>query len=95
MAQVFYSFDALSDLERIEQFFGEDTKTAAEALLRIFECVALMRTSPELGREVRVDRRELVISRGKTGYLLLYVFEPRDDIVRVLRVRHQREAGYP
>jgi len=38
--------------------------------------------------------RELVISRGATGYLALYRFDPAVDAVRILRVRHQHEAGY-
>jgi plasmid stabilization system protein ParE len=38
--------------------------------------------------------RELVISRGRTGYVALYSFEEDQDAVLVLAIRHQREAGY-
>ena len=39
--------------------------------------------------------RELVISRGRSGYVALYSFEPVHDACLILAVRHQREAGYP
>lgn len=36
----------------------------------------------------------VVGSRGKHGYIALYRFEEMHDVVRVLALRHQREAGY-
>jgi hypothetical protein len=39
--------------------------------------------------------RELVTSRGKTGFVALYRFSPPLDLVRILRIRHQREPDYP
>ncbi len=47
-----------------------------------------------IGRVVRREIRELVISQGRSGYLALYRFYPQRDVVRVLRIRHQRELGY-
>jgi plasmid stabilization system protein ParE len=38
--------------------------------------------------------RELVISRGRTGYVALYSLEEGQDAVLILTIRHQREAGY-
>jgi hypothetical protein len=35
-----------------------------------------------------------VITYGAAGYLALYRRDVPLDVVRVLRVRHQREAGY-
>jgi hypothetical protein len=35
-----------------------------------------------------------VITYGAAGYLALYRHDVPQDVVRVLRVRHQREAGY-
>jgi len=95
VAQVIYSLGALRDLERFQEFLEADLRNAATAISRILACVELLVENPELGRPVRGTWRELVISRGKTGYLALYAYDPVTDIVRVLRVRHQREAGYP
>jgi plasmid stabilization system protein ParE len=37
--------------------------------------------------------RELVISKGRTGYVALYRYLPEQDRVDVLAIRHQRESG--
>lgn len=37
--------------------------------------------------------RELVISRGSTGYIALYRYHEIRDVVTVLAIRHQREVG--
>jgi plasmid stabilization system protein ParE len=52
-------------------------------------------THPAVGRPVGANLRELVISRGRTGYLALYAYDDLADTVAVLAVRHQRESGYP
>ena len=39
--------------------------------------------------------RELMVSRGRSGYVVLYSIEPAaEDVVLVLAIRHQRECGY-
>jgi plasmid stabilization system protein ParE len=47
-----------------------------------------------MGRSVEQGLRELVISQGKSGYVALYSYEREADVVLVLAIRHQREAGY-
>jgi plasmid stabilization system protein ParE len=47
-----------------------------------------------LGRVAEDGRRELVLSRGKHGYIAKYRWLPAEDVVLILAVRHQREAGY-
>ena len=49
---------------------------------------------PLLGRPVELGYRELVISRGRSGYLALYRYDEALDEVLILAIRHQREAGY-
>ena len=46
------------------------------------------------GRPVEHGLRELLISRGSSGYVALYRYDPATDVVLVLRVRHQREEGF-
>jgi hypothetical protein len=38
--------------------------------------------------------RELLVSYDKSGYVALYSYEQRQDVVLVLAICHQREAGY-
>ena len=47
-----------------------------------------------IGRKVDDRYRELVISHGRSGYLALYRYDPSEDLVLVLAIRHQREQGY-
>ena len=95
MARVIYSSEALADLERIIDFLlAASPENAAAALAQIESAVLILRAHPRIGRRVDGPRRELVISHGAAGYLALYRYDPRADLVRILRIRHQREAGY-
>jgi len=47
-----------------------------------------------IGRRVSGELREVVISRGRTGYVALYQHYPASDRVIVRAIRHQREAGF-
>ena len=95
MAQVIYSEDAFADFERIIEFLLDaSADQATGALQDIRSAIGILETHPLIGRRIDENIRELVISRGAKGYLALYRVEPALDIVRVLRIRHQREAGY-
>jgi len=95
MAQVIYSDEAFTDLERIMEFLLETSPEAASpALESIRSAIGILEAHPLIGRRIDDHIRELVISRAATGYLALYRFAPAFDVVRILRVRHQREAGY-
>lgn len=95
MAQLIYSGQAVADLVRLTDFLLESDPVAAlETAGLIEEALAVLRRHPLIGRPVEFDLRELVISRGRTGYIALYSFEEDSDAVLVLAIRHQREAGY-
>lgn len=95
MAQVIYSRRALTDLERLTDFLLETEPAAAlEIVVLISEAVQILENHPLIGRPVGHDLRELVISRGRSGYLALYSYEEEHDAVLVHAIRHQREAGY-
>lgn len=38
--------------------------------------------------------RELIIDRGRSGYLARYQYRRESGVVTVLRIRHQHESGY-
>ena len=95
MARLNYAKQALSDLQRLTEFlFDADPVAAAETVDLIIEAVQVLRNHPLVGRVVDAELRELVISRGRSGYLALYRYDPVYDVVFILTVRHQREAGY-
>ncbi|MGH7858065.1 MAG: type II toxin-antitoxin system RelE/ParE family toxin [Candidatus Binatia bacterium] len=88
---------ALADLERIFEFnFQRDPATALDHTRRIREAVVILEQHPEIGRIAGRGSavRELVISQGHSGYIALYEYSEPERLIRVLAIRHQREAGY-
>lgn len=95
MAKLSYSERALADLERLtDLLIDNDPEVAAGTIELIEEAVNLLIRHPLVGRPVEFELRELVISRGSTGYVALYSLEEDQNAVLVLAIRHQREAGY-
>lgn len=95
MAQVVFSAEALDDLERLSEFLLDKAPEAAvDTIAHVLDATGILSAHPLVGRRVEGEMRELVISRGNSGYLALYVFDTAPDLVRILRIRHQREAGY-
>lgn len=96
MARLKFEPSALADLERLTQFLvGADPQAAVRTAGLIFEAVAILQDHPMIGRLVEKGFRELVISRGRSGYIALYDFDEPKDLVVVHSIRHQREAGFP
>jgi plasmid stabilization system protein ParE len=95
MAAISYAPRASSDLIRLIDFLAEsDPSAASETADLIASAVDALQSHPLIGRPVESGCRELVVSRGRSGYIALYRYdEARDDVV-VLAIRHQREAGY-
>ena len=94
MARLIYSQQALSDLDRLTDFLLESNhEVAVETIGLIIEATQLLENHPLIGRPTEEDLRELVISRGSTGYVALYSYEENDGAVLILAIRHQRDAG--
>jgi plasmid stabilization system protein ParE len=95
VAKVVYSADALADLERLIEFLLQSApEGAAQALAQVRSAVLILGSHPRIGRRVDSHRRQLVISQGASGYVALYRHDVVQDVVRILRIRHQREAGF-
>ena len=95
MPRLVYTARALADLERIVDFLLQDDPAAAMQTYDLIEsALNILTRHPLVGRPVEHDLRELVISRGTTGYIALYRYRETQDEAMVLAVRHQREAGY-
>lgn len=104
MATIKLSAAALADLERLQDFAelsGDpiaeitDSNNASIGLaVFLLDAMAVLSHQPGIGRRAEQGRRELVISRGRSGYLAKYRVYLDTDQVLILRIRHQREAGY-
>jgi plasmid stabilization system protein ParE len=94
VATVRFTEAALRDLERLFDFLAATEPTAARAAVeRITEATGILANHPLIGRPVRGELRELLISSGRTGYVALYRLQRGLDEVQIVGVRHQREAG--
>jgi addiction module RelE/StbE family toxin len=95
MTRWLISTDAANDLEQLVDFSHAQLSPYAETTIDlILNGLSLLAQHPEIGRKVEHHFRELIISRGKTGYIALYKYDEESDVVLVLAIRHQREAGY-
>ena len=95
MAEIVYSDRALQDLDRLTDFLLEaDPASAPQTTALIVEAVEVLANHPLMGRPAEEGMRELLISRGHSGYVALYFYEEPDDAVLILSIRHQRETGY-
>ena len=95
MTKLSFSRAALADGERFAEFLMErDPEGAASTLELIANAVEVLRRHPFIGRPVEGALRALIISRGRTGYVALYEFDPNRDEIIVHKLRHQLEAGY-
>lgn len=96
MIKLSYQLAAQQDIVRLVDFLIEtDIEAALETIAVIENGVSLLVKHPKIGRPTEANHlRELVISRGSTGYIALYEFDELLELVIVLRVKHQREADF-
>ena len=95
MARVQITVRALADLARLFDFLAEhNPKLARERMLSVRRALELLADHPLLGRQAEDGRRELILSRGRFGYVAKYRWVPAEDVILILAVRHQLEAGY-
>ena len=94
---IVFAEEALADLERIFEFnLQRHPASAFDHIEKVRSAVLILEAHPEIGRTIGrgPGLRELVVSRGKSGYVALYEYSPVEKLIRVVAIRHQREAGY-
>jgi addiction module RelE/StbE family toxin len=95
LVKIVYTQNAVNDLVRLTDFLVEvDIKAASETIDLIEDAISILDRHPLIGRAVDGEIRELVISRGATGYVALYSVEEHKNAILILAIRHQREAGF-
>lgn len=95
MTRLVYDPGTVGDFDRIFDHFAlHDPVAARDTIGHIVEAMKILQTSPMLGRPTAGGKRELVIGRGTRGFIALYRYLALDDLVWVLAIRGQREAGY-
>jgi toxin ParE1/3/4 len=95
MSRVELAPELVDDFERILTHLAQHAGDATvERIDSIIKALDVLEHSPLIGRPAHEDLRELVIGRDTRGYVALYRYMESIDLVLVLAIRSQREAGY-
>jgi plasmid stabilization system protein ParE len=95
MPKLIFSPRALLDMERLTLFLRDnDAHAATDTVPALLRGLGILKEHPLVGRKAEAGMRELVMARGKAGYIALYDFDVANDRVIVEAIRHQREEGY-
>lgn len=60
----------------------------------LFDGLGILKNHPLVGRPAELGYRELLISRGRSGYVALYKYKVESNFALVLAIRHQREGDF-
>ena len=94
MSRLQFTQRAGNDLDRLTDFLLDQSQAAAGATTeQVIDGLKILKQHPRIGGIRSDGLRELVISRGKTGFVALYRYDEIRDVARVLALRHQRELG--
>lgn len=95
MARIELAPAVAEDFERIlDHLATYQVENPGQRIGDIITALDVLAQNPLIGRPTANGKRELVIGRHTRGYLALYRYVPEMDIVFVLAIRSQREAGY-
>ena len=95
MTRLVFAPQAAQDLKRLTEFLLEtDPRAANETVSVLIDGLRILKQHPLVGRTVENNYRELIISRGRTGYVALYSYDITRNVVLILAIRHQRESGF-
>jgi toxin ParE1/3/4 len=85
--------EAVTDLERLRDFLHQRNPAAARrAMTAIRAAILSLDIFPERGRpSPMTGARELIVSFGRSAYVLRYAHLPATDEIIVLRIWHGRE----
>lgn len=96
MPRLIWSPSALRDVQRLYRFLANKSPDAAKrAVSAIRQGVRILSAQPKIGRlieDMPDSFREWPIDFGNSGYIARYQIE--DDVVVLLSIWHQREAGH-
>lgn len=98
MPQVIVSDSARQDLQRLQNFLKTKNTLAAKKVSEVLiRGIRQLQTFPEMGRPVAhlpLEYQELVIEFGGSGYVMLYRHDELTNSLVILKIKHQKEAGY-
>jgi plasmid stabilization system protein ParE len=96
MPRLIWSPAALRDVQRLYRFLApKNIDAAKQAVKALRQEVKVLQLQAGIGRpidDMPEEFREWIIDFGDSGYVARYRVD--SDVVMILAVRHQKEAGY-
>lgn len=95
MSVLRYDDGFAEDIQRIvAHLAAHEVEGIADRVGEIFVALDVLTRHPLIGRPVAGAMRELVIGEGRRGYVARYRYDPLEDVLMVMGLRAQREAGF-
>lgn len=95
MSSIELTDQVAKDFKRIVNHLLQHESSDAEARIHeILQAIHVLEGNPRIGKSIGFNERELVIGKRSHGYVALYRYIAEIDLVLVLAIRAQREAGY-
>lgn len=96
MTRIELAPEIIDDLQRITQHLQQyEMSDTAARIDEIIAAIDVLVKNPLIGRPAENGFRELIIGQDARGYVALYRYLEEIDLLIVLAIRSQREAGYP
>ena len=95
MTRLVLAPSATQDIERrSDLLLVADPATVSKTVAVLVGGLQILKLHPLVGGVVERGYRELLISRGRSGYVALYGYDVIKDIALILAIRHQREDEF-
>ena len=95
LAAIDYSRRAFEDINRLDEYLAlQESPLKGKLAAFLAKAVTILSLQPGIGRPTSKSHRELIVHRGRSGYLVRYCYDREQQTVTVLRIRHQSESGY-
>jgi len=94
MPRIMYSEAFINDLQRIKEFLnGVEAGINAKFSARFKEKLIIIKNNPK-GFVPFGDNRVYFLSFGASGYAIQYHYDENLDVIKLLRIKHQKETGF-
>lgn len=94
MPQIIYTEEFINDFERLFLFLEEKNPMAAQSLAKILqEKLDLLAIIPKAFTFFG-EFRLYLLEFGTSSYAVLYDYDEDSDSIFLLRMKHQKEAGF-
>ena len=94
MPQIIYTDEFINDFERLYTFLAEKNLLAAQKLAELLEEKLDLLPGIPKAFAFLGEFRLYLLQFGSSGNAILYDYNEELDTITILRIKHQKEAGF-